>query len=92
LVHCYENGPFWSVNKNHALKCFEKSSPQPPGNNVIIVDVMTICNHLIIKTTLIGEGSKGVRRGGEGRETKKMQKVHIKTENVPREFCQNCSY
>jgi len=53
--------------------------PTPPENNVVILDEITHCNHLIIKTTLVGEG-----RGGEGRETKKMQKVHVKMENVPR--------
>jgi len=58
----------------------KKFSPHPPENHVVILDVMTLCNHLIIKTTLFGEG----------RETKKIQKVHnvIKIKNVPvQEFC-----
>jgi len=59
--------------------------PPPPGNNVVILDVMTLCNHLIMKAALVGEERGGEGRGGEG----KLKKVHIKTENVPtyQEFC-----
>jgi len=66
-----ENMLYYSINGN----CFEKSSSPPPGNNVVIIDVMSLCNHLIMKTTLVGEG-----RGGKG--TLKMQKVHINKKNV----------
>jgi len=46
-----------------------------PGD-VIILDMMTLCNHSIMKTPLVVEG--------KGRKIKSKQKVHIKMENVPR--------
>jgi len=53
-------------------------SPTPPENNVVILDVITLYNHLIMKTTLVGEG-----RGGK---LKKCKKCMLKWK-MYQEFC-----
>jgi len=67
------------VNKNRIIS---QVSKKILGTiNVIILDVMTRCNHLIMKTTLFGEGRKG----------KTIRSAH-KNENVPRILSDVCDH